>query len=143
MVTNEPDEGQHAADMIRDRAEQRAADALASAAATLAEPRPWAGAADEWARSVPLATPRTPPRAPAAIVHRTKMQEPASPASSDDAKPVSTGTLLHVLRGVIDGERAHAREQQEPLLARITDLESRLARAEARVAGLEAKKSRK
>ncbi|WP_227964272.1 hypothetical protein [Methylocystis sp. WRRC1] len=116
--------------------ELRALQALGRAEQTLATPRPWPGAADEWARDARE-------REPAASgQHRPAPSRPmpAPPATlaDDDGDNgfVRTGVLLMLLQGVIVREREHAAQI-------IADLERRVVALESRAAGGETKKGRK
>lgn len=135
------DEEQHAADVIRARAREHAADALERADMTLAEPRPFAAALHEaqeraerereeeqrWQRR---AAPRAPTPAPA---------PPPAPTADDDAKPVSMSVFVRVIQNLIGEERDRAVREQQPLLERMARLEARLAQSEGRLAAVESK----
>lgn len=112
------------ADMLRARAAERAEEALSRANQTLGKPRPFAGAADGWAREGDGATV---PQSPAP----SRAAPPAAVADDDDGF-VRRGVLLALLQGVIVREREHAAKSIEGLARRVAVLEARLASGETK-----------
>jgi len=123
MAVNDNDED------LRAAARERALAALELADAALAEPRPHAGAVEEWEARRPRVA-AAPHAAPARFV--TKLQFDQRMKNIIDRHDVAHRNLELAISRVIKIEREHTQSLFAVLEAKINILESRLTQAEKR-----------